>query len=387
MIARDKQMIQTPHQYTIQVSYDQYDARWDQFVASCNGGHHEQTSLWGQVKSYYGWEPIRIIVSRDGVIYGGVQILKHRLKWLGNIGYVTRGPLAVSEDPELLRVIVAEMDNAAKHARLKYLAVVPTYTGHHFVPLLENLNFIPKPDFLPPSSVMRATLVLDLAEDLDKLMGRMRRETRRDLRRGLSSDLVFREGGESDIGTFRRLMWALCERRGCAPSPPQKDFFHTLWKVFHAHGHLKLFLVEFAKTRTPVSAVIAFPFGDTVRAWKAGWSGEYKELSPNALMHWEVIKWSKQNGYRYYDFVSLDLESSNKLLRGETVQPDKTNGMFFFKVGFGGQAIVLPEQYFQFYNQLIHLLFRFGGRQILASKWGTQIINKIYHSEGSSGAG
>ena len=379
-------MVQTSHNYSIQVSCDQYDARWDQFVASCRGGHHEQTSLWVQFKfNYYGWEPIRIIVSRNGVIYGGVQILKRRLKWFGNIGYVTRGPLSISEDPELLNVIVAALDNAAKHARLKYLAVIPSYTGHHFVPLLEKLNFMPKPDFLPPSAVMRATLVLDLAEDIDKLMERMRRNLQRDLRRALSSGLVFREGAENDIETFRRLMWALCERRGCAPSPPQKDFFHNLWKMLHAHGHLKLFLVEFDKT--PVSAVITFPFGDTVRLWKIGWNGEHEKLRPNALLYWEVIKWSKQNGYRYFDFVWIDLESANKLHRGEAIQPDNTNGMSFFKIGFGGQVILLPEQYLKFYNRLVQLLFRFGGRQLLASKWGTGIIRRIYHSNASADAG
>jgi len=379
-------MIQTPHDYSIQVSGDRYDARWDQFVANCRGGHHEQTSLWAQFKlNYYGWELIRIIVSRDGVIYGGVQILKRRLKWFGNIGYVTRGPLAINDDPVLLNVIVAALENAAKHARLKYLAVVPSYTGHHFDPLLEKLNFIPKPDLLPPSAVMRATLVLDLAEDVDKLMARMRKNLRNDLRRGLSSGLVFREGGENDIETFRRLMWELCERRGCAPSPPQKDFFHNLWKVFHTHGHLKLFLVEFDKT--PVSAVITFPFGDTVRLWKIGWNGEHDKLRPNALLYWEVIKWSKQNGYRFFDFVWIDLESANKLLRGETLRTDNTNGMSFFKIGFGGQVILLPEQYLKFYNRLVQLLFRFGGRQLLASKWGTGIIRRIYHSGASADSG
>ncbi len=376
---------QARHDYSVQVFRGLNDARWDEFVAHCPGGHHEQTSLWGHVKSLYGWEPFRIIVSRNGTIVGGAQILKRRLRWIGNIGYVTRGPLAISRDSDLAGVVVSELDRAAKREKLNYLVIVPSYSGHFIVPFLQRLNFTIKPDFLPPGNVMCATAILDLTKDLDQIMSRMRAATRRHIRRGLSSGITIRQGGEDDIETFRHLMWALCERRGASPTPPQKDFFHNLWNVFHARGHVKLFLVEYESN--PISAVIAFPFGDTVRFWKVGWAGDHAKLSPNAALYWEVIKWSKENGYRFMDFVMIDVPSAKALLRGEILHMSATNGMSFFKIGFGGQALLLPEPYYKLYNPFAQLFVRWGGNQLLASKLAARAASLFWSRAGAGSEG
>ncbi len=373
------------HAYSVQVVHDLEDARWDEFVAHCPGGHHEQTSLWGRVKSLYSWEPFRVIISQNGTIVGGAQVLKRRLRWIGNIGYVTRGPLASSQDPDLAEVVVSELDRAAKREKLNYLVIVPSYSGHLFVPLLQRLNFVIKPDYLPPGSVMCATSILDLTKDLDQILSRMRRATRRHLRSGLSSGMTLREGGADDIETFRCLMWALCDRRGDSPTPPQKDFFHNLWKVFHPQGQVKIFLVEYEGK--PVSAVIAFPFGDTVRVWKMGWAGDHAKLGPNALLYWEVIKWSKENGYRFFDFVMLDVQSAKALLRGEIPHSSSTSGMSFFKMGFGGQTLLLPDPYYKLYNPYAMFFARWGGNKLLASKLAARAASLFWRSAGEGSEG
>lgn len=144
--------------YSVKVSQECCDPEWDAFLARCPGGHHEQTSLWSQVKSTYGWHPLRILVYKQSQICGGAQVLMRELGRRGRIGQVSRGPVALSGDPELVGIILRALDNAMRVERLTYLAVVPPYDGAIFEPGLLRLGFRKKPNALPPSGVMTATL-------------------------------------------------------------------------------------------------------------------------------------------------------------------------------------------------------------------------------------
>ena len=91
--------------YSVRISRERRDPEWDNFLARCPDGHHEQTSLWGEVKGCYGWQPFRVIVSRGNQILGGVQVLTRRFGRRLQIGYVMRGPSAVSNDPDRKSVV------------------------------------------------------------------------------------------------------------------------------------------------------------------------------------------------------------------------------------------------------------------------------------------
>jgi hypothetical protein len=135
---------------TVRMSRGGCDPDWDSFLDRCPGGHHEQTSLWGEVKGCYGWLPLRIVVSRGNRIVGGVQLLIRSLGRWGRIGYIARGPSAVYSDPELIDFIIAQLDRAAVREKLAYLVVMPPYNGRVFEPGLIRLGFRRKPNHLHP---------------------------------------------------------------------------------------------------------------------------------------------------------------------------------------------------------------------------------------------
>ena len=83
------------------------DPEWDRWLAAAPGGHHVQSSGWGQVKSTAGWPAKRIVVRRSGDVVGGCQLLTRHLPVLGQIGYVPRGPVLASRDSELVEAILA----------------------------------------------------------------------------------------------------------------------------------------------------------------------------------------------------------------------------------------------------------------------------------------
>ena len=350
--------------YALEVSRNVEDRRWDDFVVRCPGGHHEQTSLWAQVKSCYGWRPVRGVVSRNGEVAGGFQLLTKSFKWGGKIGYVSRGPLAVSDDPRLLEIIASELDLLAKKEGVVYLAVVPSYIGHAFLPFFRERSFIPKPDSIPPTGLTMATLILDLSPELSHIWAQMRKSLRRFIRVGYRQGITVREGSESDVEHFRQLMWALCERRGVPPAPPQRDFFQNLWSVFHPKGYVKLFFSEFEKKT--VAGGLVFTLGDSVRCWKTGWAGDHVKRNPSPVLWWEVVKWAKNNGFRYFDIVDIHLAHAKAILRGESIPSTKEYGTTFFKTSFGGQVILLPEVLYKIYNPMVRFVVHRWGRQILS---------------------
>lgn len=361
---------------SVRVTRDQCDPDWDRFVAQCPDGHHEQTSLWGQVKACYGWNPLRIVVGTAGGILAGVQILIRRIGRWGRIGYVTRGPISISNDPELVELVLMQLHRVAERERFIYLVVVPPYRGHMSLSFLERLGFLEKPEVLPPGGVMTATLLLDLSDDLEILMARMRKKTRQHIRGAVRNDIVVREGAADDVDMFRQLMWALCKRRGTSPTPPQKDFFENLWGVFHPAGFVKLFVAELAGV--PISANLVFPFGDAVRSWKIGWAGDHTELRPNELLYWEVIRWSKRNGYRIFDFVWIETELAKALERTHPVDWNSVDGMSYFKLGFGGTPLVLPNPRYRFYHPLLRGFAKVGGSRLLESQTVARLAGRLW---------
>jgi peptidoglycan pentaglycine glycine transferase (the first glycine) len=374
-----------PSQCTVRISREGRDPEWDSFLTTCPGGHHEQTSLWAEVKGFYGWQSFRMIVTGKGRILGGAQVLTREFRRWGRIGYVTRGPVSASHDPALVELILRQLEGVAVNERLAYLAVVPPYNGQVFEPSLMRLGFREKPDVLPPSGLMAATLVLDLSPDLDSVMARMRTTTRRHIRGAIRKGVTVREGTAPDVETFRRLMWALCDRRGTSPTPPQKDFFEHLWKAYQPSGFVRLFIAEFEGK--PISAGLAFPFGDTVQMWKVGWTGEHPEVTPNELLWWEGIRWARNNDYRFFDFVSIDTDLARRLQQGDPVDWNSVEGTSNFKVGFGGTPVLLPKSYYRFYHPILRAFARLGGSKIIESPSVTSLLGRFWNRRASSGEG
>lgn len=348
------------------------DPEWDEFVADRDDGHHEQSSLWAQVKAVYGWQPLRLTLRRGSTIVAGAQILTKQTRFGVRVGFISRGP--VVGDQSVGPLLIEHLNRVARAEGLAYLAVTPSYDGAFLVPELQASGFLLKPPSLPPGGLTDATVILDMSSSVSDLLAGMRRSTRRAVLRGEAKGLTFREGTESDLKLFRELMLVTCRRRGVAPTPPQEDFFEQLWKVFHPHGAVNLFFAEVAGE--PVSTALFFPFGKTVRGWKRGWSGAHGQLEPNEALDWAIIQWAKQRGYRFYDFIGIERELARQLLEGVSVDWNQVSGASRFKLGFGGAPAVLPLSYYRSYHPVARILLRTGGSRLAESSGFAKLLER-----------
>lgn len=338
------------------------DPLWDALVAKSPGAHYEQSTAWARVKLQSSWQAYRILVHHEGRLVGGAQVLHRRVRRIVSIAYIARGPVACSA--ELTGLVSAQVLAALKKTAHTYLVILPNYEGHNVVPILTANGYVPKPEELPPSKLVTATMVIDLTQDLDAILARMKTNTRRDIRIGARHGLTFGEGGAADVETFHQLMCQLCARRGTTPHPATAEAFHEIWKTMAPTDQVKLFLVR--RGSEVVSAAFAFVFGQSLKVWKVGWSGQHKECLPNQTLWWELIKWAKAAGLRQFDFVQILPDHARALLKGEKLD-DPYWGVTQFKANFGGDILLLPDAHYRSYHSLGQLLLRCGGSKLLAS--------------------
>lgn len=338
-------------------------ADWDAFVESCPNGHHEQTSLWGQVRSRFGWQILRLVVREESRIVAGVQMMIRSLGRLGRVGYVTYGPIFGVQNPDLRALVIRELRLRAKSLGLICLVLGLPYDAESLAPQLVQAEFFRKAPKMPPK-FLAATYLIDLTNNPEEILGRMRPHTRRNIRLAARKGIRVVEGSASDVGTFRRLMDSLCDRRQTAPNPPQPDFFCRLWEGFHPRGWIRLFLAFHGEEA--VSGALAFPFGEYVRVWKVGWSGRFGQDKPNEALWWAAIQWAQRNAFRYFDFVGIDAEYARARITEKGEVP-RTMNEDSFKLGFGGDVKLLPGAYCYSPNPIIRTALRCGLPRLLAT--------------------
>jgi peptidoglycan pentaglycine glycine transferase (the first glycine) len=339
-----------------------HDALWDGFVASARDGHHEQTSLWGQVRARYGWKIARFTISEQGNIIAGAQAQVRPIGPFGYGAYITYGPCIETEEKSVVQLCLEELKLFLKGLGVSYAVVGLPYYAWGLVEPMEAIGFVRKPIKLPPH-FLEATAVIDLTKQPDEILANMRPSTRRNLRHAMKKDITVREGDERHLDTFRELMCALCVRRKIKPNPSQADFFQELWKIFHPKGWIKLFVAMYGEE--PVSAAIAFSFRDWFRVWKVGWSGQYGSIKPNEGLWWEMIQYARRTGHRHFDFVDIDLDQAGAVLERKG-SGSVSESVTSFKLGFGGAIRTLPGAYCYFSNPLVRAAMQ---------RWGVRILN------------
>ena len=358
----------TSKRYELRVSSADCDPRWDGFVSRSPGGHHLQSTYWARVKAALGWQAARVTAVRDGDICGGAQVLLRRVPLLGTIGYVALGPVLDHDDVTLRNCVLQGLQHISRERRTRYLVVQPPSAHQETVlPELRARGFREAGTLVEPNPT--ATVVVDLAPDEATLLAAMRKSTRYNVRRAERIGVRVREGGERDTPTFHRLLMMTARRQGFSV-PPEQYFAHLL-RVMGPDGHAKIFLAEYEGR--PLSAVLVIAFGDRVWVKRAAWSGDQREVRPNELLQWTVIRWAKRAGYRFYDFEGIDRTCAVPTAPGRSGRDSVTA----FKMGFGGDVVVSPPAYQRITHPLLRRAHDPAVRFVLNSAAGRWLVETV----------
>ena len=314
--------------YTTREARDVARSEWDSWLRqSPGGGHIFQSYEWGEFKKRLGWRPIRLVLERAGEVVGTGQFLAYNTAPVpGALWYCTKGPWLPWEDEEAVRTFFEGVASIASRGGAHTVKIEPEVLEEQkeVKALLGEIGFRKARYDLN----QKTTMIVDLSLPEEELLAKMKSKTRYNVRlaarKGVEiTELKFEEGWE----TFYEMMTATAERNGFSIRR-SRDYLHDVMQDMHdvGQGHLFFAIHEGA----PLAGIYASAFGKKYWYSYGVSTNEKRSLMPTYLLQWEVMRWAKRHGLRYYDMVGVP-------------QPENLNendslwGVYRFKVGFGGE--------------------------------------------------
>ena len=119
-----------------------------------------------------------------------------------------------------------------------------------------------------------------------------------------------------------------------------REYFANMLRALGKHGRLYIAYLD----GQPISGAIASRYGDKTWYMYGASSNEHRNVMPNYLLQWEMIRWAIAGGCRIYDFrgVSGDLSPENPLY-----------GLYRFKKGFNGDFCEFCGQFTMIYKPVV----------------------------------
>jgi len=321
--------------------------RWNDFVANSPNSSILQSYEWGELKSYFGWQPVRIVLENEGQIMAGISILKREVPVIKHsLFYAPRGPIVDLKNKELVGELLDVVEKEAERNHAVALKIDPEIAADSPRELanLASFGFVKALKQVQP----RATFILNLERDLDDIMKSFEEKTRYNIRLAEKKGVTIKEdASEKGIGIFFDLYKKTATRDNFLVHP--LSYYQKIREVLFPAGLGTVFIAYYENQ--PIGAVVIFTFGRTATYLYGASASEQRNVMPNHLLHWEVIRWAKERGFKEYD------------LWGIPVDPTEAHplfGVYRFKKGFGGAFVKYIGVYDFPYSPLLNYLMEHG---------------------------
>lgn len=294
---------------------------FDEFVKQCPKGHMMQSSAWGKVKNNWQW---RGVICRDesGAIKGVCALLLRDVPMLPwKMMYAPRGPVCDLTDKETVTELLAAARKYGEQNKA-YALTIDTDTlvsDTAFIDLLKSQGFTFKEhgtgfDTIQSRYIFRLNLENKTEDDLLAFFHpKTRYNTRLAARKGVTVEVKGIEACEE----FHNLMVVTGTRDNFATRPV--EYFKRIMEAFGDDARIYFAYYE----GKVIAGALDVHFGDKVWYVYGASSNEYRNVMPNYLVQWEMIKWAMSEGCRWYDFRGGYPDENNPL-----------HGIFKFKKGF-----------------------------------------------------
>lgn len=318
--------------------------KWNRLIQGLPGAHALQTWQWGQIKAKFGWEAHPLIwQDQDGNARASALTLQRRISRGSlvirlSVMYVPRGPLMDWSDRALVNEVLSDLQHFARTQGAIFIKIDPDLpigfgvpgheqaeecpVGHAVQAMLKDLGW----RFSDEQIQFRNTVEIDLREDEEEMLSRMKSKTRYNVRLAERRGVTIRPGGVQDIDMLNQMYAHTAVRDDFIIR--NKTYYQTVWETF-INANLAEPLIAEVEGQ-PVGAVVIFRFGG--RAWYFyGMSlDEHRETMFNYRLQWEALRRAKAAGCHTYDMWGAPENFSEE---------DPLWGVYRFKDGFGGQVV------------------------------------------------
>ncbi len=316
---------------------------WRQFLAAQAGVHILQTAEWGELKSAFGWDAVRILAGN-----AGAQVLFRRLPLGLSIAYLPRPLGAIYTHAPFWE----ELDSICRRKRAVFLKLEPdawqdTPNPPHLGPESRLRGFIPSPRHIQPPR----TVVVDLRGSEDDILARMKQKTRYNIRLAAKKGVTVRTW--DDLPGFHKLMQITSARDGFGVH--SLDYYRRAYSLFHPAGMAELLVAEYAGQ--PLAALMVFVRDGRAYYLYGASSDAERNRMPTYLLQWEAMRWARARGAQEYDLWGVpDADEDTLETRFET-RSDGLWGVYRFKRGFGGQVRRAAPALDRVYQPVLYRLY------------------------------
>jgi peptidoglycan pentaglycine glycine transferase (the first glycine) len=298
---------------------------FNNFVCSSAYGHIHQTFEWGEIKSHFGWKPLRYTAEENGQIVATISVLKTYKQGIP-ILYASRGPVLDYENYNAVNFLLPKLQDIARQEKALFLRISPAVrkSNEGIRNLLEKNKYIPARN--PQQHTV--TMLLNLENtDPETLLKSFHEKTRYNIR------LAFKKGvtvapctDEKDIDVFYKLLQQMSKRQDYELFP--LEFYKTVFRVLVPKNMATLYLAYFGGKI--VGGIFNLHCANkTWYMWGAS-DHDHRQYMPNYALHWTAIQDAFSKGIKTYDFQGIPEDTDPK---------NPMWGFYNFKKGFNGETV------------------------------------------------
>ena len=323
---------------------------YKEFLEKHERCNFQQSPEWAKVKENWINE---IVLAEDesGKIIGAVSILIRKIPIFGNIMYSSRGPTCDIHDISVMKQLTDGIKELAK----KYKAIVykaePDIlsSDEEYRKIVTSLGYKIKDDAKNFREEIQTRYVfrLDIKNKTeDEIFAGFHSKTRYNVRLAIKKGVEVKEGTREDLKDFHKIMVETGARDGFIIRP--LSYFEKMYDEM-APEHMKLLMAYHAGK--PISGVIPIFYGNKTWYLYGASSNEHRNLMPNYLLQWEMIKMAIARKDDVYDFRGVS---------GVVDENHPQYGLYRFKKGFGAAFTEFVGEVYIPFKPFTYSLYKFS---------------------------
>ncbi len=283
----------------------------------------QQDMNWALVKE--GWDDKQVYIEKEGIIVAAISLLMRKVLANYALIYAAKGPTCDLYNIDLVNELVGEVDQVARDCNAFMLRFDPEvkydkkledrYIARGYK--VRNIGY-GKNELIQP----RLNMVLGLEGfDEKSLYKSFSRSKKRNIEQAIGSGVkvTYTEPGDKNIDQALEIFYDLYKTTTERNQIGRRPFYYIKNLINAYPEDTRIYIAEHEGDY--LSAAIPARYGNKI-TYAYGASADIKrDLRPNELIQWEMIKWGLETGVKAYDF-------------GAVYELNRNDGLYQFKEGF-----------------------------------------------------
>ncbi len=324
------------------------EQEYTEFLESHERCNFQQSLEWGKVKTNWIKEVV-LAEDENHKIIGSICVWIRKMPIFGNMMYSSRGPVCDIHDKKVLEQLTDGIKELGKKYNAFVLRIEPDIKkdDQEFRKIVEEIGYKIKDDAKDFKDEIQPRFVFRLdikGKTEDEVLAGCHQKTRYNIRLAKRKGVVVKEGTREDLKDFHKIMIETGSRDGFIIR--SLDYFEKMYDEL-APKHMKLLMAYYENK--PISGIIPIMYGNKTWYLYGASSNQHRNLMPNYLLQWEMIRQAIQNKCDIYDF------------RGVSGVVDETHpqyGLYRFKKGFGAEFTEFIGEVYWPFKPLTYKLYK-----------------------------